>query len=300
MANQSVIDQLKQIFRHNVIIEAETDATTDVDAFEWFQFKGEWIGVRKVAMTTKERQLLTLFLDLEHVDERSLSSHQKPWHQLLFTTNPPAEELPSYRLLHFHMKEALLDRNAFEEAIIGLYPYEPVLLWETLHRGVLVEPQNAQLEEAIAYEDLAEALTGDFYTDVHLYVGQIAEAGLRSPISYRLEKESFDLTRTLNTKAHVFTHSHQLPLFLLSHSSPEAREELQLLLSDIRDDKELMDSIRTFLECNMNITTASKALFIHRNSLQYRVDKFIERTQLDVKSFSQAVTVYLAMLAIDF
>jgi DNA-binding PucR family transcriptional regulator len=35
---------------------------------------------------------------------------------------------------------------------------------------------------------------------------------------------------------------------------------------------------------------------MHRNSLQYRIDKFIEKTGIDIKHFKGAVAVYLAIL----
>ncbi|OLG03008.1 Fis-type helix-turn-helix domain protein [Bacillus paralicheniformis] len=36
-------------------------------------------------------------------------------------------------------------------------------------------------------------------------------------------------------------------------------------------------------------------MFIHRNSLQYRIDKFIERTAIDIRQFEEAAAVYLMM-----
>nr|MDH3110555.1 helix-turn-helix domain-containing protein [Bacillus altitudinis] len=44
---------------------------------------------------------------------------------------------------------------------------------------------------------------------------------------------------------------------------------------------------------------AAKALYVHRNSLQYRIDKFIERTGLDIRHFQEASAAYFMMNLLD-
>jgi DNA-binding PucR family transcriptional regulator len=46
----------------------------------------------------------------------------------------------------------------------------------------------------------------------------------------------------------------------------------------------------------MNVSLAAKKLYLHRNTLQYRVDKFIEKTGIDIKHFGNAVSIYLALM----
>ncbi|NGP45361.1 hypothetical protein G4V62_10500 [Bacillaceae bacterium SIJ1] len=290
-----MLDHLKRLYQDNLIFE---HAVHDAGQYEWFHVEGQWVGILKTAMGLKERQLLELFFSHE-IDTHTLNDQERPWHQLFIEKSMPTEPLPEHRLIHFHIKEALLDRDSFAEAVKGIYPYTPVIIWESLHRGFLIEPQTVSLEEPIAYEDLAEALTGDFYSDVHVYIGHTQKADENAYARYLIEQESFAISRKLHSKSPVFFHAEQLPLYLVSQSSQETIAEVKAMLEQVADDKELLHSVRKFLESNMNISTAAKALFVHRNSLQYRVDKFIERTQLDVKTFHQAVTVYIAMLAMD-
>ena len=54
---------------------------------------------------------------------------------------------------------------------------------------------------------------------------------------------------------------------------------------------ELLETIEVFLDCNMNISEASKALFIHRNTLMYRIKKFKELTGLDATKFDDGVCI---------
>ncbi len=63
---------------------------------------------------------------------------------------------------------------------------------------------------------------------------------------------------------------------------------------------ELLSSLRAFLSNNMNISEASKALYIHRNTLLYRMDKFKKLTGLDVTDFEDGVKVRIALMVIKY
>ena len=66
------------------------------------------------------------------------------------------------------------------------------------------------------------------------------------------------------------------------------------VLSEI--DEETLDSIQKFLDCDMNIASAAKALYIHRNTMVYRLDRLQKQTGLDVRRFEDAMLFKMAML----
>ena len=45
-----------------------------------------------------------------------------------------------------------------------------------------------------------------------------------------------------------------------------------------------------FLECDLNISETSRKLYMHRNTLMYRLDKIERVTGLNIRKFSDAVT----------
>jgi len=63
---------------------------------------------------------------------------------------------------------------------------------------------------------------------------------------------------------------------------------------------ELLSSLRAFLNSNMNISEASKALYIHRNTLLYRMEKFKKLTGLDATNFEDGVKVKIALMVIKY
>lgn len=60
-------------------------------------------------------------------------------------------------------------------------------------------------------------------------------------------------------------------------------------------DAETTQTLESFFELDCNVSETAKKLFIHRNTLLYRLDKFKQETGLDVRSFNQAIHVKLAL-----
>ena len=52
-------------------------------------------------------------------------------------------------------------------------------------------------------------------------------------------------------------------------------------------------TVREFIDNNMNSSATSKKLFMHRNTLNYRIDNFIEQTKINVKTFKGANAIYM-------
>lgn len=54
-------------------------------------------------------------------------------------------------------------------------------------------------------------------------------------------------------------------------------------------DKELLSTALAYINCNMNACLASKSLYIHRNTFNYRLNKFIEQTSLDLRNYNNSI-----------
>ena len=61
-------------------------------------------------------------------------------------------------------------------------------------------------------------------------------------------------------------------------------------------DNEMKNTITTLFENELNIADTAKALFIHRNTLVYRLEKFQKQTGLDLKRFDDAVICRTALI----
>ena len=81
----------------------------------------------------------------------------------------------------------------------------------------------------------------------------------------------------------------------------------QMFLQEIFDggileelDEESRGTIKMFFENNLNVSETSRHLFIHRNTLVYRIEKLEKITGLDLRNFDDAVTFKIALMVVKY
>lgn len=65
-------------------------------------------------------------------------------------------------------------------------------------------------------------------------------------------------------------------------------------------DEETVVTINKFFENNLNVSETSRQLFIHRNTLVYRLDKLLRMTNLDIRQFDDAITFKMALMVVEY
>lgn len=85
---------------------------------------------------------------------------------------------------------------------------------------------------------------------------------------------------------------YQLPLTLCEMFLQEVFKEGALESLD----RETLVTIQAFFENNLNVSETSRRLFVHRNTLVYRLDKIKKLTGLDLREFEHAITFKVALM----
>lgn len=65
-------------------------------------------------------------------------------------------------------------------------------------------------------------------------------------------------------------------------------------------DEEIVSTVNKFFENNLNVSETSRQLFVHRNTLVYRIEKLEKSTGLDVRTFDDALTFKIAMMVYNY
>lgn len=65
-------------------------------------------------------------------------------------------------------------------------------------------------------------------------------------------------------------------------------------------DEETITTINKFFENNLNVSETARQLYIHRNTLVYRMEKLQKMIGLDMRNFDDAVTFKIAMMVVDY
>ncbi len=65
-------------------------------------------------------------------------------------------------------------------------------------------------------------------------------------------------------------------------------------------DEETLETINKFLDCSLNVSETSRRLFIHRNTLVYRLDKIQKSVGLDLRQFDDAILFKIALMVYQY
>jgi len=137
---------------------------------------------------------------------------------------------------------------------------------------------------------------------VSIGVGMLYPDLLSIPRAYREAQHAVKIGRALGG-THSITSFSELGIYRMLLQFAESRnpneffcEALERLLEyDQQADKELVKTLRAFLECNGNLTETSDRLFIHRNTLKYRLERIRDITQIDLDDSENRLMLHLGL-----
>ena len=116
--------------------------------------------------------------------------------------------------------------------------------------------------------------------------------------SYQQALMAVRMATVMNSKGYVHSFKEYVLLKMLEDLPKfKLNEYLNVLLDenakDIFVDSEMTNTAEEFLENSLNVSETSRKLYLHRNTLMYRLDKIERETGLNIRKFSDAVTFRL-------
>ncbi|UOQ86634.1 PucR family transcriptional regulator [Gracilibacillus salinarum] len=293
-----MLEQLQQMFPN--LITHHDEPTLNTLTYNWYVTPdNDIIGLPKEELTKRELELLDILLSPYKANQPPTTDREQQWMDILFHQEIPKqmveEKMASFHFVYFSLSDESVDPESFREAIDGLFPRHTSILWENNHEGVIIREDIPSSDDAVSYSEIIEVLTTDFYINIKLFIGPTIRDIQYAYDLYQWIKKCYHHTSRYN---HGALHYIKAIPYLYSKNISENEQKLMTysILHKVRDDEELLKTVQVFLESNSNTTLAAKKMYMHRNSLQYRVDKFIEKTAIDVKQFEGAIAVYLCLL----
>ncbi|MCA0758108.1 helix-turn-helix domain-containing protein [Paenibacillus sp. N4] len=165
----------------------------------------------------------------------------------------------------------------------------------------LEEQEEESIEDSLASICLGlhEMLASEWIGECHLAVAHPAVPAKALVETTILLRETVNLGR----KFHIGTNIHlpwMLQLERLLNAIPEAQRakylEQSMKRADLFVESEMLSTIETFFALDCNVSETAKKLYIHRNTLLYRLDKLKQETGLDVRQFRDAVLAKIILL----
>lgn len=117
--------------------------------------------------------------------------------------------------------------------------------------------------------------------------------------AYSQAKRAIEIGRTYHPQRYVFVYRTLLLERFFSELKPETAAYYHGLLFNRHTarlfNEEMLGTIEMFFEKDLNLSETARKLFIHRNTLVYRLDKIQQQTGLDLRRFDDAVTFRLLL-----
>ncbi|WP_408868747.1 helix-turn-helix domain-containing protein [Brochothrix campestris] len=162
--------------------------------------------------------------------------------------------------------------------------------------GVLIEEKQHAPHTEETLRPLIELLDNDFFTQTTCYLGTYQSVTRQLPLTFKEEQRLFKMFVAKQLAEHVVS----LPQFYLQVEGQQLVSNssmLQQLKRTINDQPEIEPIIRTLWHNDGNLALSAQKLYIHRNTLLYRIEKFKEETNLQLKKMADLTLCYLLVIA---
>lgn len=167
------------------------------------------------------------------------------------------------------------------------------------------------LDQTATYENLCDVaytivamMNAEAMLNVRVTFGTVVQELKDVSKSYKEAKLALDVGKIFYAEHNVVAYSalgigrliYQLPINLCRIFIEE------IFGSNVPNDldEETLITINKFFENNLNVSETSRQLFVHRNTLVYRIEKIQRSTGLDLRNFDDALTFKIALMVVNY
>ena len=167
-----------------------------------------------------------------------------------------------------------------------------------------LEEQEGEKEmEELAHE-LTDAVSVETRCRIRTSCGTIALSLKEVSRSYKEAKMALEVAAIFYKEKNVITYE-ELGIGRLIYQLPIPLCEMFLkeVFGDYNPsslDEEILTTVYQFMENDLNLSETSRQLFVHRNTLVYRLEKLQKTIGLDIRKFEDAMIFKIAMMVSDY
>lgn len=147
---------------------------------------------------------------------------------------------------------------------------------------------------------IVDTLSSEFYTHCMVGIGTVVDSIKDLARSFKEAQVALEVGKVFDTETTIVSYNnlgiarliYQLPTTLCDMFLKEVfkRGSIDSL------DHETLFTIQRFFENNLNVSETSRKLFVHRNTLVYRLEKIKKITGLDLREFEDAIVFKVALM----
>ncbi|EOH99740.1 hypothetical protein UAW_00893 [Enterococcus haemoperoxidus ATCC BAA-382] len=250
---------------------------------------GKYFVLAKEALQETEIRLLeTLFPAKEYF----VNQKNHPWFGYLFD-QMPIDVDGTFRIMQFQLKKpkAFL-QSEWENSITEIFPNLDDFFFTTENDGVLIEKYAKNHYTLEELQSIFLTLDADFDSSTTVYVGNFFLASDGILTLFQEEQQIFK-AEVDNLKVKSTFSLSDVALHYFTKEAMNQSKIVQTFAKQLVLTSELQKIILALWHNQGNISSAAKDLYMHRNTLHYRLEKFYEQTGLSLKRMDDLVFCYL-------
>ena len=163
-----------------------------------------------------------------------------------------------------------------------------------------IKPETDSKDIEKMATNIADTISTEFYTKVSIGISSTVDNIKDLARAYKEAQVALDVGKVFETEKNIISYEnlgigrliYQLPTTLCEMFLQEVFKKGSLESLD----RETLMTIQCFFENNLNVSETSRKLFVHRNTLVYRLDKIRKLTGLDLREFEHAITFKVALM----
>ncbi len=165
-------------------------------------------------------------------------------------------------------------------------------------RFVIIKSMDMSIEEYCSR--LVNSIKDKLDIDLYMGIGCTCNEIKDYYKSYSMANSAMEIGRKIKSEKLIYNWSEYRLETLLQAVAEEKKNQFagsfDKILRDNESEKELLHTIKTYFELGMNIQNTAKALYIHRNTVLYRLNRLKERYGFDIMNSYNCMLLYIAIL----
>ncbi|MBO4583723.1 MAG: helix-turn-helix domain-containing protein [Clostridia bacterium] len=147
---------------------------------------------------------------------------------------------------------------------------------------------------------IVDTLKGEFFADATVGISNVVSTVAELARAFKEAQTAIEVGKVFESENGVVNYAN-LGIARLIYHLPTTLCEMymdEVFKSGTIDslDHETLFTIQKFFENNLNVSETSRKLFVHRNTLVYRLDKIKKLTGLDLREFENAIVFKVALM----
>lgn len=188
--------------------------------------------------------------------------------------------------------------------LIPLEDDDYLVVLDDYNIAVIMHMNKRSMEDIVEFAGaVSETMENEGGISCQAGIGNIVSSFSLLSSSFREAGEALDAAKRHNLHGPVFVYRKQTLERLADLIPAEKSRELinDIIPSDIQKQltSELMDTVKSLFENDLNFSVTARKMYIHRNTLLYRLDKIKKTTGLDLRKFEDAAVFRFLMSLSD-